>query len=122
MALVAEAQRRSDLAHAPVARHENLFGPFNARAEQELHGTLAGADPEQPREMKAAHTDGASEVWNRDGDELGEEGVIKLFNGTRGATAEDMQKDIMNDISAFAGGHFADDVTMLVITLPPTRG
>ena len=72
----------------------------------------------RPGDRILMFTDGATDVWNSDGHELGEEGLIELFAKYGHLAAEEVQDKMLESISAFAGGNFADDVTLVVINLP----
>ena len=63
-------------------------------------------------------TDGASEVWNSDDQELGEDGLIALFARAHHLATDDVPPALLKDISSFAGGNFSDDVTLVVISIP----
>jgi serine phosphatase RsbU (regulator of sigma subunit) len=67
-------------------------------------------------------TDGASEIWNSHGSELGEEGLIELFRKSR-AEPNSATEDVMAGLISFCGGNFADDVTLVVVAQAPiSRG
>ena len=66
MTLIAESERCSDFAHASISAAQNHLCPLDSRAQQEFHGTLASADAEQPRKMKATHARRVGEILKAD--------------------------------------------------------
>jgi sigma-B regulation protein RsbU (phosphoserine phosphatase) len=60
-------------------------------------------------------TDGVTEVTNAEGKEFGEERLIELLINNRSLGTAELQKRVMEAVTAFSGGDFQDDVTMVVI-------
>jgi sigma-B regulation protein RsbU (phosphoserine phosphatase) len=71
-----------------------------------------------PGDRMLLFTDGASEVWDSHGNELGEDGLIDLLLKSR-AGAKGVPDDIMAGLLSFCGGNFTDDVTLVVLAWPP---
>jgi sigma-B regulation protein RsbU (phosphoserine phosphatase) len=62
------------------------------------------------------YTDGIAEATNQQGEELGEERLIRCAR-SQGGTAEDMRRNIMEQVTKFCSGNFHDDATLLVIAI-----
>jgi phosphoserine phosphatase RsbU/P len=62
------------------------------------------------------YTDGITEATNQQGEELGEERLIHCARSQDG-TAEDIRRNIMEQVSKFCGGDFDDDATLLVVAI-----
>ena len=71
-----------------------------------------------PNDRILLYTDGATEVWDSDGRELGENGLVDLLQQTRQLTVADAQEALLRGVAAFSNGSFADDVTLVVVDLP----
>ena len=71
-----------------------------------------------PNDRILLYTDGATEIWDSDGRELGENGLVDLLLQTRQLTVQDAQEALLKGVAAFANGSFADDVTLVVVDLP----
>ena len=61
------------------------------------------------------YTDGLTEVFDADGNEFGEEGVLGVLQRSRYLPLPKLHDELMRSIDTFStrGSHFADDVTML---------
>jgi sigma-B regulation protein RsbU (phosphoserine phosphatase) len=70
-----------------------------------------------PNDRILLYTDGATEVWDTDGRELGENGLVDLLLQTRQLSVQDAQEALLRGVAAFANGSFADDVTLVVVDL-----
>ncbi|UOE22187.1 SpoIIE family protein phosphatase [Thermobifida halotolerans] len=67
-----------------------------------------------PGDVVLAVTDGVTE--RRNGDEmLGDEGLVKIFSGCSGLTAQAVISRIDRELEAFASGGHTDDTAMLVL-------
>jgi sigma-B regulation protein RsbU (phosphoserine phosphatase) len=62
------------------------------------------------------YTDGVTEAENHAGEEFGEARLLHAARLTV-ASAEDLQRKIMKDVSSFCEASFADDATLVVATL-----
>ena len=68
----------------------------------------------QPGDRLVLFTDGASEA-RRGEEEFGEERLAALIAAHRAASAAELQRTIVNELTAFTSGQFADDVTLVVV-------
>jgi phosphoserine phosphatase RsbU/P len=62
------------------------------------------------------YTDGITEAANLQGEELGEERLVRCARSHPG-TAEDMRRNIMEQVTKFCAGNFHDDATLLVVAI-----
>ncbi|MCI0692286.1 SpoIIE family protein phosphatase [candidate division KSB1 bacterium] len=60
-------------------------------------------------------TDGVTEVVNAEREEFGEARLIELLINNRSFGVAELQKRVMDTVTAFCGGDFQDDVTMVVV-------
>jgi len=68
----------------------------------------------QPGDKLLLWTDGITEAENAQLEEFGEERLLEAARA-RDATALDTQRAIMQGVTAFCGGNFRDDATLLVL-------
>jgi sigma-B regulation protein RsbU (phosphoserine phosphatase) len=61
------------------------------------------------------YTDGITEARNAAGDEYEESGLVKAALAVRDRGVEAMKDAILADVTAFSGGHFDDDATLIVV-------
>ena len=62
------------------------------------------------------YTDGITEAANLQGEELGEERLVRFARSQNG-TPEDMRRNIMEQVTKFCAGNFHDDATLLVVAI-----
>ena len=62
-------------------------------------------------------TDGVTELWNRDGAEFGEDGLLELVRAQRTLGAAALQDAIVRAVTEFSHGDFQDDVTLVVVAV-----
>ncbi len=62
-------------------------------------------------------TDGVTEVVNAEREEFGEQRLIDLLGKNLQLRAAELQKKIMEAVTAFSGGDFQDDVTLIAISV-----
>jgi sigma-B regulation protein RsbU (phosphoserine phosphatase) len=67
-----------------------------------------------PGERLVLFTDGVTEVTNATGEEFGEERLMAVLEANRTLGAEAIEQRVMAAIAEFSGGHFQDDVTLIV--------
>lgn len=63
-------------------------------------------------------TDGITEAENLQGEEFGEERLIAILGELSALPADDIQARVLEAVSAYCGGNFRDDATLLVIAVP----
>jgi sigma-B regulation protein RsbU (phosphoserine phosphatase) len=62
-------------------------------------------------------TDGVTEATSPEGEEFGEARLLGLLEQNRASSAEELQKQILDAAAAFSGGHWYDDITILVLAV-----
>ena len=62
-------------------------------------------------------TDGVTEAEDSLGAEFGEERVIRSMLETAGRSAEDVRRNLMDAVTAYCGGQFRDDATVVVLAV-----
>jgi sigma-B regulation protein RsbU (phosphoserine phosphatase) len=70
-----------------------------------------------PGDRVILFTDGVTEANNPEGEEFGEARLLGLLEQNRASSAGELQKRILNAAAAFSGGHWHDDVTLLVLAV-----
>jgi sigma-B regulation protein RsbU (phosphoserine phosphatase) len=90
-------------------------------------GGVLGVFPNQKFDLGSAQlapgdrvilfTDGVTEANNPEGEEFGEARLLGLLEQNRASSAGELQKRILNAAAAFSGGHWHDDVTLLVLAV-----
>ena len=86
-----------------------------------LLGVFADALYEQasvellPGDRLLMFTDGITEAADSNGQEFGEERLIALLRGYPAASAADLRDAIMQEVTQFCRGDFADDATHLTV-------
>jgi phosphoserine phosphatase RsbU/P len=70
-----------------------------------------------PGDRVILFTDGVTETNNIEGEEFGEARLLGLLEQNCASSAGELQKIILNSASAFSGGHWHDDVTLLVLAV-----
>jgi sigma-B regulation protein RsbU (phosphoserine phosphatase) len=81
--------------------------PDNAYEQSEL--------PLRSGDRLVFYTDGITEARNAAGDEYEESGLVKAALAVRDCGVEAMKDAILADVTAFSGGHFDDDATLIVV-------
>ena len=68
-----------------------------------------------PHSLLLLYTDGLTEVFDADGNEFGEEGVLNVLHRNRYLPLPRLHQELLRSIEVFSsrGAHFADDVTVL---------
>jgi len=62
-------------------------------------------------------TDGVTEAHLADGEEFGEARLLELLEQNRDASAEDLQKIVLQAAGEFCRGHWHDDATLIVLAV-----
>ena len=70
----------------------------------------------QPGDKLLLSTDGITEAENAQLEEFGDERLLEAAR-TRNGSALDIQRAIMQQVTAFCGGNFRDDATLLVLRM-----
>jgi sigma-B regulation protein RsbU (phosphoserine phosphatase) len=90
-----------------------LLGVFPDAKYTEAEIQLAAGD------RLVLFTDGVAEVQDATGEEFGEERLLELLTAHRGFDAQQLQEKIIEAVSAFGGGEFQDDVTLVLLAMDP---
>lgn len=81
---------------------------------EKLPGLEVGEVVVPPRSLLFAYTDGLTEVFDAEGNEFGEEGVLRVIAQNRYLPLPRLHETLLREIQAFGNTHkFADDVTIL---------
>jgi len=70
----------------------------------------------QPGDQLLLSTDGITEAENAEFEEFGEERLIEAARARSGSALE-LQRGIMQEVTAFCSGNFRDDATLLVLRI-----
>jgi len=70
----------------------------------------------QPGDQLLLSTDGITEAENAQLEEFGDERLLEAARGSHGSALE-VQRTIMQQVTAFCGGNFRDDATLLVLRI-----
>jgi sigma-B regulation protein RsbU (phosphoserine phosphatase) len=70
----------------------------------------------QPGDQLLLSTDGITEAENANLEEFGDERLLEAARGRHGSALE-VQRAIMQQVTAFCGGNFRDDATLLVLRI-----
>jgi len=71
-------------------------------------------------EVLCLYTDGVTEARNPEGDELEPEGLERILAENRGRTAAEIGQAVVDEVRSYTGlEHQADDVTVVVLKVPP---
>jgi sigma-B regulation protein RsbU (phosphoserine phosphatase) len=70
----------------------------------------------QPGDQLLLSTDGITEAENAKLEEFGEERLLQAARARNGSALE-VQRAIMQQVTAFCGGNFRDDATLLVLRI-----
>jgi sigma-B regulation protein RsbU (phosphoserine phosphatase) len=70
-----------------------------------------------PGDRVLLFTDGVTESCSVDGEEFGDARLVRLLEDNCEATAERLQKTILDAVGKFCGGNWQDDATLIAITM-----
>jgi sigma-B regulation protein RsbU (phosphoserine phosphatase) len=108
--------------NAPVVMHQD--GSHHRLQEG---GGVLGIFPNQsfalgtfrlePGDRVVLFTDGVTEAGNIEGEEFGEERLVRLLNENRGASAKEIEKKILDAASEFSRRNWQDDATLLILVV-----
>jgi len=62
-------------------------------------------------------TDGVTEAWDSAEEEFGEARLLRVLEGHRESSPEELQREILQAVGEFSGGHWRDDATLLVLSV-----
>ncbi len=71
----------------------------------------------RPGDRLALFTDGVTEVWNREGEEFGDDGLLALLRARRTLGAAEFRDAVVQAVTAFSRGDFQDDVTLVIVAV-----
>jgi serine phosphatase RsbU (regulator of sigma subunit) len=66
-------------------------------------------------------TEGITEAARPDGEQFGEEGLIRLIKTMADEPPSKLNAKLLTDVKSFCGSHLQDDATLIVITVCPTH-
>jgi phosphoserine phosphatase RsbU/P len=70
-----------------------------------------------PGDRVLLFTDGVAEACDPNGEEFGDARLISLLEENHDATADELQKTILDAVGGFCGGNWQDDATLIAITV-----
>jgi len=71
----------------------------------------------EPGDRVVLFTDGVTEAGNIDGDEFGEERLVRLLEENRGGGAKEIQKRILDAAAELSRSNWQDDATLLILAV-----
>src|ERR1700730_3052400 len=71
----------------------------------------------EPGDRLVLFTDGVTEAGNTEGEEFGEERLVRLLNENRGASAKEIEKKILGAAAEFSRRNWQDDATLLILVV-----
>ena len=90
-------------------------------------GCVLGVFPEQKFDLGTVqlasgdrvilYTDGVTEANSLEGEEFGEQRLLRLLEQAHAATAAELRDKILGEVAEFSGGHWHDDATLLVVAV-----
>ncbi|HZW92238.1 MAG TPA: PP2C family protein-serine/threonine phosphatase [Candidatus Eremiobacteraceae bacterium] len=102
-----------------------LMGARGESKELENGGALLGVFPDWKYEDSVARlaagdrlllfTDGITEASGRDGEEFGEERLIRLMRAHAGESASALKATLLTEVRSFCASQFSDDATLIVV-------
>jgi sigma-B regulation protein RsbU (phosphoserine phosphatase) len=108
--------------NAPIVAHRD-----GTHHRLELGGTVLGIFPSEnfvlgtqkllPGDRVLLFTDGVAEACGADGEEFGEARLVRLLQENCEASADQLQKTILQTVGSFCGGNWHDDATLIVIAV-----
>jgi len=78
---------------------------------------IAGTYTLQPGDRVLLFTDGVAEASLPEGEEFGDDRLIQLLRENCEASAEQLQKKILDTVGTFCGGNWHDDATLIAIAV-----
>jgi phosphoserine phosphatase RsbU/P len=74
-----------------------------------------------PGDRLVLFTDGITEASRPDGEQFGEEGLIRLIKTLADEPPSRLNAKLLTDVKSFCDSHLQDDATLIAITVGPTR-
>ena len=81
------------------------------------HQYEAGTIQLHPGDRAILYTDGVTEACNPEGEEFGEARLLHLLQENSACSPEILQNKILSEVAGFNGGHWADDATLLILSV-----
>ena len=108
--------------NAPIVAHRD-----GTHHRLDLGGTVLGIFPSEnfalgtqkllPGDRVLLFTDGVAEACGADGEEFGDARLVRLLQENCEASADQLQKTILQTVGSFCGGNWHDDATLIVIAV-----
>src|ERR1700693_4717758 len=108
--------------NAPIIAHR-----AGTHHRLDLGGTVLGIFPSEdfelgtqkllPGDRVLLFTDGVAEACGADGEEFGDARLVRLLQENCEASADQLQKTILQTVGSFCGGNWDDDATLVVIAV-----
>jgi sigma-B regulation protein RsbU (phosphoserine phosphatase) len=74
-----------------------------------------------PGDQLLLFTDGITEAAKSNGEQFGEEGLIRLIKTLADEPSSKLNAKLLTDVKSFCDSHLEDDATLIVITVRPTH-
>lgn len=100
---------RRDGSHCRLQTGGGVLGVFEQHTYEQGEVELFAGD------RLVLFTDGLTEAGNPDGEEFGEQRLLRLLMENRARSAGELQRKIMDAVSEFSRGDFQDDATLIVL-------
>jgi sigma-B regulation protein RsbU (phosphoserine phosphatase) len=68
----------------------------------------------EPGDLVVLYTDGITEQTNREGDDYGEDRLIRFLELNKNLPVAELQEALLRDVVAFGGGNQDDDITSVI--------
>ncbi|MGC1910853.1 MAG: SpoIIE family protein phosphatase [Candidatus Acidiferrales bacterium] len=101
----------ADGSHERLSEGGGVLGVFANQAYELGHVPLRSGD------RVVCYTDGITEASNSEDEEFGESRLARLLAEHRAAPAEEIERIVMDAVSAFCQGRWNDDATLVVIAV-----